>query len=79
MWEFEDAPSNLKQLVSKEFAGGWLALVYSCGGTDFAGSLAACWRSLGLSLVLHRTEDGGTLLAGLHPETAAALNEVAGD
>lgn len=77
LWEFADAPDNLRGLVSQAHTGGWLAFIYpECGG-DVAQVLIDRWNSLGFSITRYQLEDGGIVLAGQHPPHLAPDRPVA--
>ena len=67
LWEFENAPEALKELVSPPHAGGWLAFVCPGGAEDLVEGLLAQWSSQTLQIVRLDLEGGGTVLAGPHP------------
>jgi len=67
VWEFGDAPPDLRRLIPEDFVGGWLALISSKDGPDFALHLVHQWSSVGMLLVQYPVEDGGIVLAGPHP------------
>lgn len=67
LWEFADAPDNLKSLLPLPHPGGWLAYIYPECEADVAQMLIDRWCSLGLSLARYQLEGGGIVLAGQHP------------
>lgn len=67
LWEFEDAPANLRRVVPKAYPGGWLAFICPGGATELAESLMTRWSLSGFPIVRGEIEDGGIVLAGPHP------------
>lgn len=67
LWEFEEAPPDLRGLVSADFRGGWLALISSPEPALFARVFSTWWESSGLPLAQCETGEGQIVLAGPHP------------
>lgn len=67
LWEFADAPAELRVLVPRVYTGGWLAFIYPGSGEEMAQVLIDRWNSFGFSLARCQLEDGGVVLAGQHP------------
>ena len=67
MWDFEQAPDNLRRLVPMAYAGGWVAFVYPGGAAEIVESLMMRCKAYGFSVVRYDIENGGVVLAGPHP------------
>lgn len=67
VWEFADAPDNLRGLVPRAYTDGWLAFICPEIGEEVAQIMIDRWTSLGFSLARFQLEDGGIVLAGQHP------------
>ncbi len=67
LWEFEEAPPDLRGLITEDFRDGWLALISSAEPADFACVFAKWWESAGLQLAQRDAGDGQIVLAGHHP------------
>jgi hypothetical protein len=66
VWEFEEAPENLRGLITEDFRGGWLALISSTDPSYFACVFTMWWHSAGLPLAQCEAGDGQIVLAGPH-------------
>lgn len=67
MWEFEEAPPDLRGLIGEDFRDGWLALISSAEPAQFATVFSAWWLSRGLPLAQREAGEGQIVLAGPHP------------
>lgn len=67
VWEFEEAPADLRRLIAEDFSGGWLALISSSDPSHFARIFTMWWHSAGLPLAQCEAEEGHIVLAGPHP------------
>jgi hypothetical protein len=67
VWEFEEAPPDLRGLIAEDFRGGWLALISSAEPAHFACVFATWWQSAGLPLAQCEAGEGQIVLAGPHP------------
>jgi hypothetical protein len=67
MWEFEEAPPDLRGLIAEDFRDGWLVLISSAEPTQFARVFSTWWQSSGLPLAQSEAGDGQIVLAGPHP------------
>lgn len=67
LWEFEEAPADLRGLIAEDFRGGWLALISSAEPARFACLFTTWWQSAGLPLAQREAGDGQIVLAGPHP------------
>ena len=66
MWDFEEAPDNLRRLVPLAYAGGWVALISYESANELADSLMRRCKDSGLSLIRYDLDNAGILLAGHH-------------
>jgi len=66
LWEFEDAPAQLRSLVPQAYPGWWLAFVHPEGADDIVESLVSRCISSGSAIVRREVENGGIVLAGPH-------------
>jgi len=69
LWEFSDAPAQLRRLLSRTQADGWLAEVSPDGDKAQVLEILTQWRSAGLSIEQYEAEDGRVILAGPHPRS----------
>lgn len=69
LWEFEDAPAQLRRLVPQAYAGWWLAFVHPESAEDIVESLVSRCVSSGSAIIRREVEDGGIVLAGPHART----------
>lgn len=67
LWEFEEAPPHLRNLVAEDFRGGWIALISSAESAQFASAFSTWWLSSGLPLTQREAGEGQIVLAGPHP------------
>jgi hypothetical protein len=67
LWEFEEAPPDLRGLIAADFRGGWLALISSADPSNFACVFTTWWKSAGLPLEQREAGEGQIVLAGPHP------------
>lgn len=67
MWEFAEAPPDLRGLFAEDFSDGWLALISSAEPGQFASVFATWWQSSGLPLEQREAGEGRIVLAGPHP------------
>ncbi len=67
MWEFDEAPPDLRGLIGEDFSDGWLALISSPEPAQFACSFSTWWQSSGLPLAQREAGEGQIVLAGPHP------------
>lgn len=64
LWEFHHAPANLRELIPRAYAGGWLMFVRpGCDAESVQGFVDHC-ASTGVAFLKLRTADGGFVLAG---------------
>lgn len=66
LWEFADAPDQLRKLVPLAPVGGWLAFIYPGSAVELEAFLTDRFNSHGLSLARYQLGDGGIILAGQH-------------
>lgn len=64
IWEFADAPRELRELVPAIYRTGWVA-IFSSGARDVADLVAASGYPEH-PVFMREVEDGGVLLAGSH-------------
>lgn len=67
LWEFDEAPPDLRGLIAEDFRGGWLALISSEEPAHFAGVFTTWWQEAGLPLAQREAGEGQIVLAGPHP------------
>ena len=72
LWGFDDAPDDLRRLIPVRYAGGWVAFVCPGGAAEVVEWLVKRWNASGLPILRHEVEDGGIMLAGLHPQQASS-------
>lgn len=63
LWEFERAPAKLRLQISQTHSGGWIALISPGGAEDVIQELVSRWLSSGFSIELHRSGEGGVVMA----------------
>jgi hypothetical protein len=64
LWEFEQAPANLRELIPMAYAGGWLMFVRPGGDAEVVQGFVDHCASTGVTLMKLSTTDGGFVLAG---------------
>lgn len=67
LWEYDNAPANLRRLIPAAYAGGWLAFIRPGTSAHLLESLVARASSTGFPVMRCQIEDGGIVLAGAHP------------
>lgn len=72
LWEFHEAPANLRDLFPGKFAGEWLVLVRpEDQAADFVSDLIVHWNSSGLLMAQGQAADGAVVLAGAYTAPSA--------
>jgi hypothetical protein len=66
LWEFGDAPEDLRRLVPAAYADGWVVLISPGAARDLVDCVVTRWLSSGFSFVRHDVEDGRIIFAGPH-------------
>jgi len=64
LWDYQDAPGDVKQVVPPSHAGGWVAFIPSACASDLTQVLLAFLTSTGATFVCCETGDDCTVLAG---------------
>ncbi len=72
IWEFGNAPPDLRRVVSDLHSGGWLALICPGGPGSLVEALVSRWHSSEHPVQRYELEDGGIVLASSRKPDAGA-------
>lgn len=73
LWEFDDAPSALREGIPAPSPGGMIIFVLPGGASEIVDYLIARWTRMGFTVVCQQREDGGIVLAGPAPPSSSGL------
>lgn len=77
IWEFDNAPQNLRALVSPKHTGGWIAFIRPGESRGLVESLITYLTAGSPSVGRYDADHGGVVLAGAYPSEVDGAGEVA--